>query len=152
MNYVLTFAAGTLRHAQLKPDLPAYLFPKPVQKADVPKKAPSESSSGTIRNDFEFGELNDEDLVGLCESAVRPQPARSKASAAAAEHFHDIDNLAGASVEDEGGPRRGRHSEATSSAAWHPQKMQNGNWACNHKCKDKQRCVHGFSCREREGC
>ena len=25
----------------------------------------------------------------------------------------------------------------TEKTAWNPEKLENGKWACNHKCKDK---------------
>ena len=49
--------------------------------------------------------------------------------------FNDIDTF-------DLGPKQttqalGARKQANTEQAWHPEKLENGKWACNHKCRDK---------------
>ena len=33
---------------------------------------------------------------------------------------------------------RSKKQADTEQKAWNPEKLENGKWACNHKCKDKK--------------
>ena len=78
----------------------------------------------------------------LQQVRFRPTPGLTKnpdylyATAEALE-FNNIDTFEPAS-----GAERGHSSEARSiyirpDKNWTPQRLSNGKWACNHKCKDK---------------
>ncbi|KAL2040972.1 hypothetical protein N7G274_006430 [Stereocaulon virgatum] len=140
--------AGTVRHAELKPDLPAYLFPSPakgVQQQPPPRTQPNRKLfTGLVREqrndamhtspltlqDDEFDDnLNDQDIV----------------DAVGGIEFADIETFDPKSKQRRIAPRsKQANSEKT---AWNPERLGNGKWACNHKCKEKTACRH-LCCRE----
>ncbi|GAB7364524.1 hypothetical protein MBLNU230_g5331t1 [Neophaeotheca triangularis] len=132
--------AGTLRHAVLKPNIPASSFPSTKtgkamnQPQEAPGNAPNSSKlrvSAATRNDAidEFGDagLADDDLAAV-----------------GGDGFVNIEEF------DTIGPalrptKRVKTGNATDSAAlsdWQPRQLENGNWACSHLCKDKTSCKH----------
>lgn len=141
--------AGTMRHANLKPEIPPIAFPQPKkaeqmnqQKADA-INAPNTSKRRTtasqvrVRADNESDEFGDADLDD------------ADLARAEAEGFVDIDDF------DEAGNGGGqpKHKKQKTSATtqvnenWEPQQLANGKWACNHKCGNKTTCKH-LCCRE----
>lgn len=52
--------------------------------------------------------------------------------------FRDIDKLPTAACTD--GDML-LHDKDIPQSVWRPEKLANGKWACNHKCKDKTACV-----------
>ena len=142
--------AGTQRHAELKPDLPTFLFPPQPQLAlqqrssnvqlsgkhsvnqgGDTRKVTTQTSSVTVEGD-EYGDdnLDDQDLVNAAEEA----------------DFTRIDDF-----DQELPPRKKTLKDYMrpdiEQTAWNPEKLDNGKWACNHKCKDKTACKH-MCCRE----
>jgi len=50
--------------------------------------------------------------------------------------FNDIDDFESGSKRTKKGQGTKQHADAEHTA-WFPEKLDNGKWACNHKCKDK---------------
>lgn len=141
--------AGTLRYAELKPELPAQLFPdspvsteqqQPTQRQRIPSGVDFEqidrihhTSPATLEDDeFAEGEINDQDLVNV----------------AAGLEFNHIDHL---NTHPKGAKKsaqsQSRNRTSAPQSGWTPERLENGKWACNHKCKDKTICKH-MCCRE----
>ncbi|KAL9131211.1 MAG: hypothetical protein Q9217_000813 [Psora testacea] len=113
---------------KLKPELPAYLFPplsglpkksmgsgtsdarKPVERDMQSRRQPS--SETLCIDEFDDHELDDQDMVNVASGL----------------DFSHIDRY-------NVGLRQvtGNHG----LSAWTPEKLDNGKWACNHKCKEK---------------
>jgi len=147
--YVMCEAvAGTLRYAELKPDLPAYLFPPPrarilqqqpaqdpgnLERVGGPPAKESSTSPATLEDDeFAEGEIDDQAMV----------------NAAAGTDFNHIDHL----DMDLNGRKtnsglQGREKRGAEQPAWNPERLDNGKFGCNHKCKDKTICKH-MCCRD----
>jgi len=139
--------AGTIRHAELKPDLPAHLFPplQPERRGPVNTQRNSGHNEGaqrdggpstspvTLEND-EFGEceIEDQDMVDVV----------------AGVDFRHVDNIATGSLgrKSRSNPQEQKVANAEGNV-WNPERLDNGKWACNHKCKDKTTCKH-MCCRE----
>ena len=138
--------AGTLRQAELKPQIPAHLFPQPqdqrrqiaATQRDSRSKPNAQvqdsvtTSPATLEDDeFDENEIEDQDMV----------------DAVTGLEFHDIDNIKagphGQKLSSDSQHRRANPEESS----WNPEKLENGKWACNHKCKDKTGCKH-LCCRE----
>lgn len=145
--------AGTVKYASLQPEIPAHLqahlkmnISKRRMESAVQQSQPSRSSNN---DEFGDGGIDDSDLEEACNT----------------DEFVDIDKL---SVTDSMNSTIGsRHSlkptmknttgtgrteqvvdgrtEARGNSA--PKKLDNGKWACNHKCKNKQQCKH-ICCKE----
>ena len=145
--------AGTLRYAELKHDIPASVFPPHAIQNKIPlvsgisgqhrseqtllqptlqrqSRQPQSNSKGD--DEFSDIELNDQDFVALAE-ANNPERAKSMS-------IPTID-LRTQSISDKTAPM------VTDEASWNPMQLDNGKWACNHKCKDKSVCKH-LCCRE----
>ena len=146
--YVMCDAvAGTLRHAELKLGLPAYLFPVKQQQrleqastdafaktVQCEQKNESLQTSPATLGDDEFGgsELEDKDMVHAIEDM----------------DFQHIESVAARSRRQQTkSDLSSGETAATGGTAWNPEKLENGKWACNHKCKDKSACKH-MCCRE----
>ena len=139
--------AGTLQHAELKPDLPAHLFPQPQDqrrqiaaaqdprsKMVLPQVQDGITTSPATLGDDEFDEyeIQDQDMV----------------DAVTGLEFHDVDNIKAVSCQQNLASNPQHRSRANpEETSWNPEKLENGKWACNHKCKDKTGCKH-MCCRE----
>ena len=49
--------------------------------------------------------------------------------------FRDVDFVA--SLPEHTLPSARNKKQNTEKTSWDPEKLENGKWACNHKCKDK---------------
>lgn len=135
--------AGTCRFAEFKPDLPASLFSnlteqivsggKMTDKANASEGGQSHGRRQKRKssNEFDDSGLGDDDLLAA-ESAeimeidcfddpMAPIKPREKREIPKKQRLYD----------------RGGESVL----------LKNGNWACNHRCKDKAKCKH-LCCRE----
>ncbi|KAI4288399.1 MAG: hypothetical protein L6R35_002340 [Caloplaca aegaea] len=139
--------AGTMRYAELKPDLPASIFQtlplseKRYQKHSqfVPvSKATSATSPSTVHGDerlYDDG-VADEDIF----------------EAVTWLDFDDVENFQG-SGDTRDAPKKAQRNpgiggeERFDHQEWAPVQLENGKWACNHKCKDKKGCKH-LCCHE----
>ena len=90
----------------------------------------SNSSSTTIQND----EYNDQEIDDICRSDF-PFWARGLTNEVSVsnEDFQNIDDVVSGKA-----PKAGQiEASAAAASNWNPEKLVNGKWACNHKCKDK---------------
>ncbi|KAL8655597.1 MAG: hypothetical protein Q9226_002980 [Calogaya cf. arnoldii] len=147
--------AGTLRYAELRPDLPASAFPCLPSKTDQGQnrnqlerrgfnntsresnKNSSVASPATVQGDEEVYD-NDVADVDLFEAATQLD-------------FHPIEtfernNKSGVARTQKRSDQPHDHVD-TAVGEWVPTQLENGKWACNHKCKDKKSCKH-LCCHE----
>lgn len=146
--------AGTLRFAELKHNLPASVFPQPFSDHRKLGKVPAndhedegraagkqrlngifpnqQASAAPRDEEFSDSDFNDQEFIALANVNSRidqtcantgPAPTQPKATPL--------------------GALQGVNNET----AWNPTQLDNGKWACNHKCKDKSACKH-LCCRE----
>ena len=140
--------AGTLRHANLTPNVAPGMFttmkapenaptgrPIPENESNCSKRRasanPAYASPGGKADEFEDDDLDDADFV-MAEAGFRDIDEfehNSKAPAHREPKRRKTDTI--------------EHSKET----WQPQQLANGKWACNHPCKDKSQCKH-LCCRE----
>ncbi|PGH04665.1 ATP-dependent DNA helicase HFM1/MER3 [Blastomyces parvus] len=146
--------AGTLRQAELRHDIPASHFPE--KKTELPdNKCESKPAMNISRrrskdmskkghtnrreiDEFEDDSLDDVDLIAAAQDM----------------DYHSIKELDGnddhirtASVAHQREASGKDIKEVHASKAIEPVRLENGNWACNHRCKDKTSCKH-FCCRD----
>ncbi|KAK7518684.1 Sec63 Brl domain-containing protein [Phyllosticta citriasiana] len=142
---VLAEISGTLKYATLQPELPARLQSRlnmNISKRRVASSSSAPSHPDTGREEFDDGGLDDSDL----EKAV---------GKAECEDWSDIedyaDNMPLSVTTRKKGKRADTNLRKKQAPAmqheWQPTKLENGKWACNHKCKDKNACRH-LCCRE----
>ncbi|ORY12866.1 Sec63 Brl domain-domain-containing protein [Clohesyomyces aquaticus] len=142
--------AGTMRAATIKPNIPASRFPVQSQPRSSPERPTSNMSRRRLENasvrrssgateDFDEG-IDDEDLVNASfadldfdhiENYANPNDAITRKNTAK-------NTTRRASLKAEEKPIAEVHDE--------PKRLDNGKWACNHKCKDKNACKH-MCCR-----
>ena len=138
--------AGTCRSAELRPDIPASLFPVSTkQEGNEQKTGSSEKYLGSSQvqdasrkrkrsQEFDDGGLNDGDML-------------------AAEHVDvmDVDafksELASPPPRTDQPNHKAVGTQRVNENGGEPVRLENGKWACNHKCKDKMKCKH-MCCRE----
>ncbi|KAF2203355.1 P-loop containing nucleoside triphosphate hydrolase protein [Delitschia confertaspora ATCC 74209] len=146
--------AGTMREATVKPKIGTFMFPVPkaqdIRERSLDRPTPnmsrrrSEGANGKrLQPDFsdEFGDdgLDDSDLVQAAVGDV---------------HFDHIENYADPTAaltrkntkkNPKGQVVTKPHDTVTEES--NSIQLENGKWACNHKCKDKTICKH-MCCRE----
>ncbi|KAL6713023.1 ATP-dependent DNA helicase MER3 [Lecanora helva] len=146
--YVMCDAvAGTLRSAELKPVLPGHLFPQAQDKRQqaaifggdlrsyrngLNQNTPDTSPATIKEGEFDEREIGDQDMV----------------DAVVGMEFRDMDQLGNGSHTQK--PDYNLHTSqrmGNEGNPWNPERLENGKWACNHKCKDKKVCKH-MCCRE----
>ncbi|KAK8165414.1 hypothetical protein BKA80DRAFT_271328 [Phyllosticta citrichinensis] len=137
--------AGTMKYATLQPELPPHLRSRlkmNISKRRAASSNPAPSRPDTNRDEFGDGGLDDADL----EKAVG-KPER--------EDWSDVedyaDNMPSSVPTTKKGKRADTNLRKKQAQAlqheWRATKLENGKWACNHKCKDKNACKH-MCCRE----
>ncbi|KAL8963991.1 MAG: hypothetical protein Q9183_004789, partial [Haloplaca sp. 2 TL-2023] len=159
--------AGTMRYAELRPNLAPSLFssrpctetPGAViasTRGKVPKPHPNSSSPPTIQGDeglFDEYGVADEDMfeAGQCPNASRADNPAKRFDKANQIGFSSVESFeAKAAAEALRLQTRGNAQNGageTSSQEWVPTQLDNGKWECNHKCKDKKACKH-LCCHE----
>ena len=141
--------AGTMRYAEMKHDILPSAFPPQVIENQIAEKKltsddhhdgrplqPSQGCHVTQQKpgDDEFSDdgFDDQDFIALAEAngmeskkPVKSKAVLTKTTALPADAAHPSRSL----------------------AAWNPTQLENGKWACNHKCKDKTACKH-LCCRD----
>ncbi|KAL8765822.1 MAG: hypothetical protein Q9209_007226 [Squamulea sp. 1 TL-2023] len=147
--------AGTMRYAELKPGFPASIFPSSPTNAirgqnacqperrglenatRVPKKNSSVASPATVRGDQEVfdNDVADADLFEATNQ-LDFQPIES---------FEREDKSVVAQTRTRND--RSHDQGDVDIPEWAPTQLDNGKWACNHKCKDKKGCKH-LCCHE----
>ncbi|KAF9885198.1 Sec63 [Aspergillus nanangensis] len=142
--------AGTLRSVQLKPDLPASVFatrPDPgsgkIQKYAMNSGRPrSDSSQGKSNNGAKRDIFDSDDF--LFDDFLDIEQATDWAT------LDKKNELSGK----KGNTSCKKNADNTANGEEHDMieeietpRLENGKWACNHKCKDKTTCKH-LCCRE----
>jgi Sec63 Brl domain len=134
--------AGTCRSAELKPTLPASLFPSSVHQNEVDademphhglarRNIPATGRKRQRSDDFDDSGLDDGDLL-----------------AAEGVEIMDIDTfdteVASLAATDQSNTKKLGTSkkQRTEESGGEPAQLKNGKWACNHKCKAKAKCKH----------
>ncbi|TKA75857.1 hypothetical protein B0A49_03310 [Cryomyces minteri] len=154
--------AGTMRQATLSPGIPASVFPPRQVQTSIDKSPERQSSVGvsntsrrrvdaaaaapnnrTTGDDFGDDDIGDFDLM---QAGVGDLDFR---------HIDTFDDKT-ASTTKRNTSSNGKHMTSKASSgrgqpqekeAWEPKKRDNGKWACNHTCKDKDKCKH-MCCRD----
>lgn len=137
--------AGTQRTATLKPEIPFFMFPTAKSAEDLDKqraaqvKAPNTSKRRAeavkqprAQEVDEFGDagIDDADLA-----------------AAEGEGFANIDDLDDSDKEQSQTEKKPGRTAKAPAEYREPVRLENGKWACNHRCQDKTACKH-MCCRE----
>lgn len=140
-----------MRHASIKPEIPASSFPPPktalemdsqrVIASHAPNRAKRRAEAAPLRDmaecsvdEFEDSSIDDSDLMlagngdfaSIDDFEESVQPA-----------FKCVDRTS----------KQQKAAAAPTVADWEPRQLENGKWACNHACKDKTACKH-LCCRE----
>ena len=144
-----------MRIATVKPKIAASLFPHPKPIEAIPatalatrptsntSKRRTDSATSRIRmtatsDEFDDEGLDDEDLVKASfgdlnfdhiENYANPTDALTRKNTSKNSKTSAASKLA-------------RRTVSTESEEHEPRQLENGNWACNHKCKDKSACRH----------
>ncbi|KAI4841945.1 P-loop containing nucleoside triphosphate hydrolase protein [Aureobasidium sp. EXF-8846] len=132
--------AGTMQEAVLRPAIPASAFQYvkdttvDSSKANQGARAPSvvkkslKVPQSTDDNEWDDGGLNDDDFIGA-------EPKE--------DEFTDVDALDQPNLNlPEAGQSTSKPSIANTVNAPNEQRLENGNFACNHRCKDRSACKH----------
>ncbi|GKZ45637.1 sec63 [Aspergillus brasiliensis] len=140
--------AGTMRSAQLKPDIPAILFPPQSDfpsnslstrpKPNISRRRSNDTSqTKTIAQNINLWDSDDLLFGDFLENDQ-------------AENWSCVDRLPG-SPGDKAQFRRKtskdpteRNNQAVEAVS---AKLENGRWSCNHRCRDKTTCKH-LCCRD----
>ncbi|RDI80773.1 hypothetical protein Vi05172_g9233 [Venturia inaequalis] len=140
--------AGTLRTAtlalklpkgikwpKLKTKEPPLLSVRPVPNSAKRRSETPRISQGNRRvkdDEFDYGGLDDQDLLAAMANDFD-------------DDFKHIDDYG--SDDHSATAKRIKQKARTASAKqiqtdWEPKRMANGNWSCNHRCKDRSACRH----------
>ncbi|PYI11603.1 DEAD/DEAH box DNA helicase [Aspergillus sclerotiicarbonarius CBS 121057] len=141
--------AGTMRSAQLKPDIPASLFPSQLDsqsdsvstrpKPNISRRRSNDTSQSKCTTNLNINPWDSDDL--LFDDFLERE----------AENWSCVNKLPESSdnkarnkskIESKDPERVGKATEAEE-----PTRLENGRWACNHRCKDKTMCKH-LCCRD----
>lgn len=144
--------AGTTRSAELRPELPAHSFPPPSSQKQAQQHIYKK------RDTRSFEDISDQQGA----STFHTSPETLEDDEFGADDFKDqevmnaVKNMDFSHI-DEFDPRSKQNrlkpsvqesrATGTEQILWNPERLENGKWACNHKCKDKTVCKH-MCCRE----
>ncbi|KAJ5088803.1 hypothetical protein N7456_012419 [Penicillium angulare] len=157
--------AGTARKAEIKPNISSYF----ASKASVLGKPQNSKCltfhrSGSSRNESQNNSVLEPDTfegddLGLDDFLVADQRRVSPKKPQKGNDFEIFEEHDWLSISDSTpSPRRAEKSQKTKDEEWiidaesqgqekdKPVQLDNGNWACNHRCKDKTCCKH-MCCR-----
>ncbi|PGG99068.1 hypothetical protein AJ79_08702 [Helicocarpus griseus UAMH5409] len=146
--------AGTMRQAELRHDIPASSFPakrpeapdnrsttKPVTHTSTRRSNDTPKKKATSRKDvdeFEDDCLDDVDLVAAAEDMGYYSLEESD---------KNDDRLRTELVSNRKSTPNKGVKDLHANKPEEPVRLENGNWACNHRCKDKTSCKH-LCCRD----
>ncbi|RAH47164.1 putative DEAD/DEAH box DNA helicase (Mer3) [Aspergillus brunneoviolaceus CBS 621.78] len=143
--------AGTLRSAVLKPELPSTLFfSRPNTRPEAAAAKPLINASSCNSND------GSQSKRPTSQSVITLDSDESLFDGLLQEGRFGDDNWSlstlpappeGKTQKNGSGESKGFDSKAKTSHVEEPTPMENGRWACNHRCKDKTVCKH-FCCRD----
>lgn len=151
-------SAGTARQAEIKPDIPSHLFPTTLPKnsgesVERPNSCNSltmNSKAESSRSQQEFDAFDGDDLQLDDFLGADRRRGRAKEPAKKPEfQFDEADWLSIDSTPSPTWPKPATQREKGDDWAadmgpqedeeYEPIRLPTGNWACNHKCKDKTR-------------
>lgn len=155
MTNALTSAAGTLRSASITPKIASSMFPtaKPPESA-APLERPTSNMCRrrtdtapvvrrpSVADEFDDG-IDDDELVKASFRDLDFDHIENYANPM--DTFTRKNTAKNASTKDKGRRRPSEHTPDEQDNE--PTQLENGKWACNHKCKDKTACKH-FCCKE----
>ena len=163
MDYTHHFVAGTARQAEVHPDVPSHLFPaKPreVKNTGNVQKPPEDIAQVQSRKLFgnkpksrtEFDDFDGDDLQ--LDDFLTAVQRREKAKKSHRQTEYQVEEMDWLSIDSTPSPQRRPETSKAKAGDWiadmgplddeesGPVRLPNGNWACNHKCKDKTRYEH----------
>ena len=150
-----------MRSAECRPQLPAYIFPPPSSQKQAqqpihnkrdnkPHGNTSEGQGASAFNtspetleDDEFGDddFKDQEVIDAGKMSFLHScycPNTDTRYTAEEIVFSHIDDFSPVPTERRLKPSvRDSKAAETEESAWNPERLENGKWACNHKCKDK---------------
>lgn len=150
-----------MRSAECRPQLPAYIFPpqssqkqaqqsthnkrdaKPNENISEEQGASAFNTSPETFEDDEFGDddFKDQEVIdaGKMNFLYRCYCQYTDTRYTVEEIvFSHIDDFSPISTERRLKPSvRESKAAGTEESAWNPERLENGKWACNHKCKNK---------------
>jgi Sec63 Brl domain len=141
--------AGTCRFAEVRPNLPSSLFPASTEQREVimtdetARKGPGSRKSQDVNGkrkpseDFDDSGLEDGDLLAAEDVEIMDVDDFDEEMAALPAKKDRLHN------KKTGNPKR----QCLNDDSGDPAQLENGKWACNHKCKDKAKCKH-LCCKE----
>ncbi|KAG9532364.1 hypothetical protein KCU79_g22726, partial [Aureobasidium melanogenum] len=133
--------AGTMQEAVLKPDIPLSAFQsikdtmadtggddQAIGPVNSVKSTLTRLHSSTDADEWDDGILNDDDFIGA-------EPKE--------DDFMDVDALDQPMFSlSKNGKSKNKTSVTNTVEAPGEQRLENGNYACNHRCKDRNACKH----------
>lgn len=149
--------AGTARYAELKPETSFLAHKKSkslahekIQLPDISvvmsQKPQNKPKSGSKKDTFEGDDMDLDDLLAVGSSQKESKQVDN-------QNIKSDDDIDWISIDSTSSPpRNGRGAPQKKDREWaadmgaqeedyEPIRLANGNWACNHKCKDKTRCL-----------
>ncbi|KAJ5231810.1 uncharacterized protein N7469_006398 [Penicillium citrinum] len=149
--------AGTARYAELKPETSFLAHKKSkslahekIQLPDISvvmsQKPQNKPKSGSKKDTFEGDDMDLDDLLAVGSSQKGSKQVDN-------QNIKSDDDIDWISIDSTSSPpRNGRGAPQKKDREWaadmgaqeedyEPIRLANGNWACNHKCKDKTRCL-----------
>ncbi|KAL4932118.1 putative DEAD/DEAH box DNA helicase (Mer3) [Aspergillus undulatus] len=149
--------AGTSRSAVLRPDLPRSYFPGQAETSDSTSiqeiNKNEEVEAGSISDDKpadktrkkKIEDYDTDDLLPTSRSKGNEWHTKAQSNDSTEPPVINTKPPAKASKTD--GTKPNTVTKGNDAASAEPERLDNGRWACNHKCKDKTSCKH-FCCRE----
>lgn len=156
MSLANQLTAGTARQAEVHPDASSCLFPARSREAGAKDRVlkptmdvvqPQVKKMSETMLNFDDFDGDDLELDDFLTAAQR----RDKAKQAAKPKESQVEEFDWMSISDTSSPRRRPEKTKPKADDWivdmgllddegrGPIRLPNGNWACNHKCKDKTR-------------
>ncbi|SMR48968.1 unnamed protein product [Zymoseptoria tritici ST99CH_1E4] len=137
--------AGTQRTATLDPEIPAFMFPTPKRVEELNKQR---DATSTVPNTTKLRAV----------SASQPRPADDKSDEFGDDTIDELDLTENDTFmniddfDDHGNAKsksgkKGKPQPAPTATFKEPVRLENGKWACNHPCKEKDKCKH-VCCKE----
>lgn len=146
-------AAGTMKQATVKPEIPAHL--QAHLRMNISKRRfdnanqPPQKSRSLDGDEFGDGGLDDSDLEKAIDSDefVDIDEFQSDRVPAPSNGFQLSKKLATKHAATHRFTKQASGTQSEVNGHQEPKRLKNGKWACNHKCRNKQECKH-LCCKE----
>ena len=146
--------AGTMRFAELKHGLPASAFPVSQPERQKPGITDESNHEDQERSSTNQGRKSGQTLQQRLADPRDDEFADSdfdEEGFMALADANEALNRENANTRPASTKSKARSTEVLQGGGnkdvWNPTQLENGKWACNHKCKDKSACKH-LCCRE----